>query len=205
MTLSSLLSSFILFPEKMFLQRRFYIFIYKLFIAYPSHCRTHSIQKWLPRSHRKCKICAHRIHFNRKFDDCWCTPQHWKKMIATCCLHEQERSLVFLLLLFRLLISYCLFFVLLVNFFAIGSLITTTLDKFQFQSQVRLSQIILVIAIRLNVTLYAVFIEWGRTMYSFLWVDKILSTFGTSPARFQETATKGWYRKFFDLIRWKCL
>ena len=51
-------------------------------------------------------------------------------------------------------------------FFATMSFVTTTFDKFQFQSQVSLSQNHVVHPIRLKFELYAVFIEWdGRTNF----------------------------------------
>ena len=73
---------------------------------------------------------------------------------------------VFLLLQLLLILPCALFYF-------IGSLgfLTTALDKFQFQSQVRLSQINVKVPIRLKFKLYAVFIEWGRRIY-FLFVRR---------------------------------
>ena len=66
------------------------------------------------------------------------------------------------LLLHRLfLVHFCFFFVLLFDFFAFVSFVTTTFEKCQFQSQVRLSQINVIVLIRLKFKLYAVFIAWG--------------------------------------------
>ena len=60
----------------------------------------------------------------------------------------------------RFLICFYLFFVLFVNFFAIVSFVTTTLDQSQFQNHVRPSQINVNVPIRLKFKLYAVFAEW---------------------------------------------
>ena len=65
---------------------------------------------------------------------------------------------VFLHLLF--LFCFSLFFVFLSYFFGIVRFLTTNPDMFQFQSQVRLSQINVIVPIRLKVKHYAVFIEW---------------------------------------------
>ena len=59
------------------------------------------------------------------------------------------------------LFCFCFFFVFFFHFFGIVSFVTTTPDKIQFQSQVRLSQINVKFPIRLKFKLYAVFIEWG--------------------------------------------
>ena len=50
-------------------------------------------------------------------------------------------------------------------FFAIVSYATTTLDKFQFQYQVRLSQFNVLVSIRLKFKFYAIFIESGSGIY----------------------------------------
>ena len=76
-----------------------------------------------------------------------------------------------LLLRHLFLIRFCLFFVLLFHFFAIVSFVTTTPDKFQFQSQVRLSQINVVNPIRLKLKLCAAFIGWGSTI-NFLFLGR---------------------------------
>ena len=69
------------------------------------------------------------------------------------------------LLFYRLfLFCFCLIFVLLFYFFGIVSFVATTPEKFQFQSQVRLTQINVVFSIRLKFKLYAVLIEWGSRM-----------------------------------------
>ena len=66
-------------------------------------------------------------------------------------------------LLHHRLFFFCfyIFFVFLFYFFGVVSFVTTTPDKFQFQSQVRLSQIDVLVPILLKIKLYAVFIERG--------------------------------------------
>ena len=68
------------------------------------------------------------VHFN--------IGKNWLQ-IAVEMSNEKNRSL---LLFIRFLSRFCFFFVLFFTFFAIVSSVTTTFDKFQFQSQVRLSQ-----------------------------------------------------------------
>ena len=53
----------------------------------------------------------------------------------------------------------CLFFALILYFFGIVGFVTTTPDKFQFQNQIRLSQINVIVPVRLKFKLYAVFIK----------------------------------------------
>ena len=64
-----------------------------------------------------------------------------------------------LLLRRRILIRFCLFFVLFPKFSGFVSFVTTALDKFQFQSQVRLSQNSVLVLIRLQFKPNAVVIE----------------------------------------------
>ena len=66
-------------------------------------------------------------------------------------------------LFLRRLFLFCFrfFFVFLFYFFGIVSFVTTTPDKIQFQSLVRLSQINVIVPIRLKFKLYAIFIESG--------------------------------------------
>ena len=59
------------------------------------------------------------------------------------------------------LIRFSFFFVLSFNFFAVVSFVTTTLDSFEFQSQVPLFQINPIYPIRLNFKLDAVFVDGG--------------------------------------------
>ena len=77
------------------------------------------------------------------------------------------------ILLFRRLFLFCFgsFFVLLFYFLGILNFVTTTPDKFQFQSQVRLSQINLLACFRLKFKLYAVFNEWGSSI-NFLFMGR---------------------------------
>ena len=53
------------------------------------------------------------------------------------------------------------------NYFGIVIFVNTTLDKYQFQSQVRLFQVNVVLPIRLNLRLGAVLIELGS------WIDVV--------------------------------
>ena len=61
----------------------------------------------------------------------------------------------------RFRVRFSFFSVLLFNFFGIVGSVTPTFDKFQLRSQVRLSQINVVITIRLNFKLNAAFFEWA--------------------------------------------
>ena len=73
--------------------------------------------------------------------------------------NKKDWSLLLLLPRHRFFIHLCLFFVLFFFFFGIVSFVTTTLDKLRFQSQVRLSQVNLVVPLRLKLKPYAVIIE----------------------------------------------
>ena len=53
--------------------------------------------------------------------------------------------------------SWCFFF----KFFAFVSFVTTTFDIFGFQSQIRLTQINVIVPIGSKFKLYAILIEWG--------------------------------------------
>ena len=80
---------------------------------------------------------------------------------------NERKWSVFLCRLF--LFHFCFFFVLLFYFFAIVSFVTATADKIQFQNPVRLSQINVIVPIRLKFKLYAVFIKWGSSLdFSFM-------------------------------------
>ena len=83
--------------------------------------------------------------------------KNWMQIVVY--MSNERNWNVFLRSLF--LFCFCFFFVFLFYFFSIESFLTTTPDKFQFQSQVRLSQINVIIPMRLKFKLYAVFIEWG--------------------------------------------
>ena len=82
---------------------------------------------------------------------------------------------VFLRSLF--LFCFCFFFLFFFYFFGIVSFVTTTLDKFQFQSRVRLSQINVIVPIRLKIKLCAVQIEWGSS------IDLLFIVHGTTRHR----------------------
>ena len=116
--------------------------------------------------------------------------------------NERDWSLIF----HRLFLFYFgFFFVLFFYFFGIVSFVTTTPDKFQFQSQVRLSQTNVIDSIPIKFKLYAVFIECGsRVDFLFMGQQGIVN-YGDFPPRVPETATKGWYRKLLDMINEKCL
>ena len=119
---------------------------------------------------------------------------------------ERNWSLLFLLcrrrrFLIHFASSLCSFF----YFFGNVSFAATTPDKFQFQSQLRLSQINVVVPIGLKFNLYAVFIKRGsRIKLLFLGRQDIVK-YWTFPPRFRETVAKDWYRKLFDLISEKRL
>ena len=88
---------------------------------------------------------------------------------------SNERNWSPWLLLFRrrrrFQIHFCFIFVLFSIFFVSVSFVTTSLDSFSFQSQVRLSQINIIVLIRLKFKLYAVFIERGNRI-NFLFVGR---------------------------------
>ena len=116
--------------------------------------------------------------------------------------NERNYNLSFLLCF---LIRFCFFFVPLFNFFAFVCFVTTTYDNFQFQSQQSLSQINVIVPIRLKVKLLQFSSVEVVVSVSCSWDDKTSSASGTFPPMFPETATKGWYWKLFNLINAKCL
>ena len=73
---------------------------------------------------------------------------------------NESNCSILLLLSCRFLNCFCLIFVLLFILFGFVSFVTTTLENFQFQSQVGLSQNNIVLSIRLKIKLYTIFIEW---------------------------------------------
>ena len=82
-------------------------------------------------------------------------------------------------------------------------IVTTSFDKFKLQCQKRLSQINVLLPIRLKFKLYAVF--KSELVYCSC-EDRTSSTIWTFPPRFADTATKGWYRNLlFDMISEKYL
>ena len=127
-------------------------------------------QRWLPWSYWKCQKCAHWVPLNCKFVEFWFTSQYWKKLSTQNVVYmskERNRSLLFLP--HFLIICFCFFFVFLLNFFDIVSSVTTAPDKFQFESQIHLSQVNLVPPIRLKIIPYANFIKWGiRINFTFM-------------------------------------
>ena len=123
--------------------------------------------------------------------------------------NERNWSIFVVLRRRRFHIRFSLLFVLLFYFFGVVSSVTTTLDKFQFQSQKRLSQINVVVTIRLKFKLYAVFIEWGsRIVFVFVGRQDIVN-YWDFPPKFPQSTTKGWYRNLLDNITeiclWRCL
>ena len=96
-----------------------------------------------------------------------------------------------------------LIFVFLFLFLTLVCIATTSFDKVELQCQKRLSQINVIVPIRLKFKLYALFIKWSNWI-KFLFMYRTSSTVGTFPSWFLDTATKGWYRKLFDVINEKC-
>ena len=145
--------------ERRFRQRRFHNFIRKFFVVVPVAMQNSLVIRdgslEVVRNVRLVRIQSIRvvnllivdIHLNIG-----------KKLGAKRCLHEKREELVPPpppSLPHPLLPLLCAPFLLLcyLNF------VTTTPDKFQFQSQVRLSQFNVIVPIRLNFKLDAVFIE----------------------------------------------
>ena len=86
---------------------------------------------------------------------------------------------------------FCLFLVFLFYFYGFVSFVTTTPDKFQFQNQVRLSQINVRVPIRLKFKLYAVFIEWGsRIVLLFMWRHDIVNYWHYFPSKISTNCYK---------------
>ena len=110
------------------------------------------------------------------------------------------------LLLLRRLFFICFyhFFVLLFYFFAIVSFATTTPDKFQFQSQVRLSQSNVKVPICWKFKLYAVFNGWGSGIDFLFMGQQDIVNYWDFLSKIV-TATKGWYRKLLHMVYEKCL
>ena len=69
-----------------------------------------------------------------------------------------------------------LIFVLLFLFLTLVCIVTTSFDKFELQCQKRLSQINVIVPIRLKFKLYAVFIKWGSWInFLFMWGQYIVN------------------------------
>ena len=99
----------------------------------------------------------------------------------------------------------CLFFMLSFNFFANVKIVATTLDKFQFQSQVRLSQINVRIPTPLKFDLYAVFIKCGSRIAFFFVGQQEFLNYSDFLSTISKKATKCWCRVLIDMIKEKCL
>ena len=153
----------------------------------PRSTKLPCFRRWLPWRCLRRKICAHTNHNSYKFADCWCMPQHCKKWVPNFVYMSSERNWSLLHLLRR---RCFLFFELHFHFIGIVSFLTTTLDKVQFESQLPLSQINVVVTIRLKFKLYAVFIEWGSWFFSCSWDERTSSTTGISPEDFQKLPQK---------------
>ena len=162
---SDLLSIFNLLLKKRFRQGCFHNFIKKFFIVVPlavknllvfrdgslevvGNVRFVHIQFF-----RNVNLLIVGVHFNNG--------RNWVKKFVYM---SNERNWC-LFLLRPFLIRFYFFFVLLFYFFAIVSFVTTTPDKLQFQSQVLLFQINVIVPIRLKLELYAIFTQWGSMLY----------------------------------------
>ena len=158
--------------EKRFRQRRFHNLVRNIFIVVPLATQNHLIIRdgsvevvenvWVVRIQSICIVyfLIVDVYFN--------IGKNWLQNVSYMC---NGRNWSLLLVLFRLHIRYSFFFVHLLDCFAIVSFITTTFDIFQFQSPVRLSQINVIVPIRLKFQLYANLIKWGGRMV-FLFVGR---------------------------------
>ena len=112
-----------------------------------------------------------------------------KKWVQYVVFKSNEKSWI-LFLLFPYIIRLCFFFVFCVCFSSIVGFVTTTLDEFQFQGQVDLSQFKVLVQLRLKFKLYAVFFKWG-TRINFLfvcWQDIV--NYCDFPSKFSRTYHK---------------
>ena len=144
----------------MFRKRSFHNFISKFFIVVPLAVQNSlvfregslevvgNVRFVRIQSIRNVKLLIVDVHFN--------IGRNWVQNVSYMS-NERNWSLLCCLLIFQ----FCFFFVLPSYFFGIVSFVITTPDKFQFQSRLRLSQINVIIPIRLKFKLYAVFIKWG--------------------------------------------
>ena len=85
--------------------------------------------------------------------------------------NERDRCLL-LLLSRRFLIRSCLFVLLFSYFSDFETFVTTSTEKYQFQSQVRLSQINIIVPIRSRIKLNAVFMKWGSSSINLMFVGR---------------------------------
>ena len=109
------------------------------------------------------------------------------------------------LLLLSSFVQHCLFSVLLLNFFGIVNLVSSAVDKFEFQSQICLSRTNAVVpsTLKIKPLQFSSKEVVGYTPCS--WDDNTSSTTGTFAPRSPKTTTKCWYRKLLDMINEKCL
>ena len=126
-------------------------------------------------------------------------------MSAKCFYMSNEKNFSLLLLLCHcryFFIHFCLFFVL-VFFCVIVIFVDTTLDKFQFQSQVRLSGINIVAPMRLKFKHCAVFIVWGSRI-SFLFVGRqIIVNYLDFPSKVSRNCHKTFVPKIAQHDQWR--
>ena len=148
--------------KKRFRQRRFHNFIRKFFIVVPLAVKNtlvftvgclevvENVRFLRMQSISFVNLLIAGVHIN--------IGKNWVQNVIY--LTNERKWILFLHRVF--LIRFYLLLVLLFYFFAIVSFITTAPDKFQFQSEVRLSQINVIVPIPLKFKLYAVFIKWGN-------------------------------------------
>ena len=168
---SGLLSIFTLLEKKGSNRGLVIISSAKLSYSYPSQCKTPLQSNLALLKLLEKRSCAHTIHLKCIFAGYCCALQHCTKKWVQKVFHMSNETNWSLLLLLCFYIHFSFFFVFLFCLFGIVSFVTMTFDNFQFQSQVRLSQINLIGPIRLKFNFYAVFIEWGSWM-DFLFVGQ---------------------------------
>ena len=94
--------------------------------------------------------------------------------------------------------------VLLFLFFTLECIVATSFDKFELQCQKRLSQVNVIVPVRLKFKLYAVFIQRDSWIIVLFMRGQDIVNNWAFPPRFPDTATKGWYRKLlFDMFNEK--
>ena len=118
--------------------------------------------------------------------------------------NEMNWSL-FHILLFQFFVRFCLLLVLLFNFCAIVIFVTTTFDKFQFQSQVRMSQSNVKFPLSLKLKFIAVFINWCSRLNFLLVGRQNIVNYWDFPSKGSRNCQKKWYRKLLDMINEKVL
>ena len=118
---------------------------------------------------------------------------------------SNDRNWSFLLLrLLRFFIRFCFSLSSFSSFFGFVNFVTTTPDKFQFPSQVGLSQVSVVVPIRLKLELYAVLIEWGSRK-SFLFVGQDIVNNWDFPSRISINCHKRLLPKVARYDLWELL